>query len=92
MYQDDKLMMTENLDNNIKYMKLMVEIRNNIINTFIEKENHENNNLYKLASIINWIECYSEEIIYLQIIFSKLSKKIPELFEQIENIINNGVI
>ena len=75
--------MIDNFDNNIRYLNLMVEIRNDIINKSSEKEIIPNSGLQKLGSTINLIECYSEEITSLQQIFLKLNMKIPELFEQI---------
>ena len=70
----------------------MIDIRNKIINSYLDKNDISNNNLLKMASIINWIECYSEEITYLQEIFLKLSAKIPNLFESIKKIISSEQI
>ena len=89
---DNLLLMIDNFDNNIKYLNLMAELRNNIINQSSEKEIIPNSGLQKLAATINWIECYSEEINSLQQIFLKLNMKIPELFEQVEKIINTEQI
>ena len=79
-------------DNNIRYFDLMFKIRNDIINPNLKEENIPNNNIYKLAKIINWLESYSEEISSLEQIFLKLSLKIPELIETIENNISSGQI
>ena len=89
---DNLLLMMDNFDNNIKYLNLMVDLRNSIINQYSKKEIIPNSGLQKLAATINWIECYSEEINSLQQIFLKLNMKIPELFEQIEKIINSEQI
>ena len=86
------LLMIDNFDNNIRYFDLMVKLRNDIISTTFEKYIGQNDNLYNFSSIINWIECYSEEIASLQQIFLKLSVKIPELYNQIEKIISSGQI
>ena len=64
------------------YFQLMKQLPQNILN----------NNLHLLATMINWIESYSEEITILQQIFLKLNMKIPELYEQIEKIINSEQI
>ena len=86
------LLMIDNFDNNIKYLNLMIVMRENTINAFFGDKNLPNNSNYHIASIINFIECYSEEITSLHQIFLKLSLKIPELFEQIEEIISSGQI
>ena len=89
---DNLLLMIDNFDNNIKYLNLMVDLRNSIINQYSEKEIIPNSGLQKFSATINWIESYSEEINSLQQIFLKLNMKIPELFEQIEKIINSEQI
>ena len=86
------LLVIDNFDNNIRYLDLMIDMRKNNINSFTEEKINSNNNLHKLSEIINWVECYSEEIASLQQIFIKLSIKIPELLEQIGTIISSGQI
>ena len=90
--QDNILLMIDNFDNNIRYLKLMVKMRKEIINKFYENQNNPNKNLFEFSEIINWIESYSEEITLLQQIFLKLNMKIPELYEQIESIIKSDQI
>ena len=89
---DNLLLMIDNFDDNIKYLNLMVEMRNNILIECFEGKQIPNSNMNKLATIINWIECYAEEITSLQQIFLKLNMKIPELFTEIEKIISSGQI
>ena len=81
-----------NLDNNKKYLCLMVEIRNNIINSYLNKNDIPKSYIFKFASIINWLESYSEEMIIFQNIFLKLNNKIPKLYELIESIISSNQI
>ena len=90
--EDNYLLMIDNFDYNIEYFNFMIDIRNKIINNFLDKKDISNNNLHKLAEIINWIECYSDEISSLQKIFLKLSMKIPELLEQIVQIVSSKQI
>ena len=90
--QDNFLLLFNNFDNNIKFLKLMFETRKNLIKAYLNEKNIPNNNLLEMATIINWIESYSEEITFLMQIFLKLNMKIPELYEQIENIIKSGEI
>ena len=78
-----------NLVNNKKFMNLMVEVRNKTINSLLKGNSKMNNNIFKIASIINWAESYSYEIIILQKIFLKLSHKIPSFYEQVEEIISS---
>ena len=70
----------------------MFDKRKKLIKNILGEKNIPNNNLHLLATIINWVESYSEEITILQQIFLKLNMKIPELYEQIEKIINSEQI
>ena len=70
----------------------MFDKRKKLIKNILGEKNIPNNNLHLLATIINWVESYSEEITILQQIFLKLNMKIPELYEQIEDIINSEQI
>ena len=90
--RDNFILLIDNFDNNIKYLKLMFEKRKKLIKNLLGEKNIPNNNLHLLATMINWIESYSEEITILQQIFLKLNMKIPELYEQIEKIINSEQI
>ena len=90
--EQENFLVIDNLDNNKKFLNLMVEIRNNTINSLLDQKDIQTNRLYIISSIINWVESYSEEITSLQQIFLKLNMKIPELFEQIEKIISSGLI
>ena len=90
--QNNYLLMIDNFDYNIKYLNFMTEIRSNLINKYLDNNKISNNNFYKFAEIINWIECYSDEVASLQKIFLKLSMKIPELLEQINTIISSKQI
>ena len=58
--QENLLLNIDNLDNNIKYLKLIVDQRNNLIKPFFEGKNIPNNKIYEIATTINWIESYSE--------------------------------
>ena len=90
--KDNLILMIDNFDSNIKYLNWMVELRDGLINKYLNEKKVINKNLFYVSSTINWIESYSEEISFLQEIFLKLSMKIPELFEQIKNIINSEQI
>ena len=87
--QDDYYLMIDSFDNNIKFINLIFDIRYNIINRYMDKKDISNNNLYNFAQIINWIECYSDEVFILQQLFLKLSIKIPKFFEKIEKIFSS---
>ena len=90
--EEEKFLNIDNLDNNIKFLNLMVSLRNDIINQNFKNYINEAEIIDLLANNINWIESYSEEIASLQQIFLNLSLKIPEFYEQIETIINNKQI
>ena len=89
---DNFILLIDNFDDNIKYLKLMFDNRKNLIKNILGEKNIPNNNLHRMATMINWVESYSEEITILQKIFLKLNMKIPELYEQIEKIINSEQI
>ena len=78
--------------NFIKMLYLMANLRINSIEKYLLEKKEDKNNAKNLAKTINWIESYSKEIILLQNIFSKLNDKIPELYKQIEELINNKTI
>ena len=84
--EDEKLLIIDNIDNNKRFLNLMVNLRNNKINEYLR--DNKKDIIEQLSNNINWIESYSEEISSIQQIFLKLSMKIPELNEQIEEIIN----
>lgn len=90
--ENDKFLVKENLHNNIKFLNLIVEVRNKIIDSLSKEHNKITNNIFKISSIINWVENYSEEITSILQIFSKLNKKIADLFDQIEKMISSNQI
>ena len=79
------------IDDNIKLLILMINLRNNSINNFLLK-NENKNIIDKLAKSINWIESYREEIIILEKIYIKVNEYIPELYVEIQEIINKKKI
>ena len=89
---NDKLLVIDNIDNNKRFLNLMVILRNNKINEYIKENKKEKEIIEQLAITINWIESYSEEISSIQQIFLNLSMKIPEFYEQIEEIINKKYV
>ena len=92
-YENEKLLIVENLENNIKFLNFMINLRNiSIENNVVKDEKDKNNKIDKLAKSINWVESYFDEIIILEKIFSKLNKSIPGLYEYIEEIIKNNKI
>ena len=66
-----------------KMLKLIIKIRNNC---------ERDEELRNIASLINWIECYSIEIGNILNMFSKLNSIIYILYDEIEKIINNNEI
>ena len=90
--EEEKFLNIDNLDNNIRFLNLMVSLRNDIINKNFNNYIKEEEIIDYIANNINWVESYSEEITSLQQIFLKLSLKIPEFYEQIESIINKKQI
>ena len=92
--EEEKIFIIDNLDENKRFLNLMTKKRNQILKIFLKQnENEEESNIIKKIAIdINFIESYSEEITSLQKIFLKLYTKIPELYEQIEDIINKKQI
>ena len=87
----EKLLFKNPIDN-IRFLNLMINLRNDIINKNFNNYIKETEIIDLLANNINWIESYSEEIISLYLIFLKLSMKIPKFFEQIEIIIKKKQI
>jgi len=81
-----------NIDNNKKFLKLMTNLRNEIITSNFKEYSKENGIISKLAKEINWLESYTNEITIIQQIFTKLSMKIIEFYEQIKEIINKKEI
>ena len=81
-------------EDNIKLLKLMINLRNNSQDAIkYLLGNKENNNIVNnFAENINWIESYSEEIILIEKIFTKLNAYISELYKKIDEIINNKII
>ena len=90
--ENEKLLIIKNIENNNKFLNLMFDIRNKAIENFQKEDLKDNLVIIKIAKSINWIESYSEEIIILVKIFSKLNNSIPALYEYIEEIINNNKI
>ena len=90
--EEEKIIIIDNFDNNIRFLSLMTNMRNQKISDIIKERNNEDNIYKKLASIINWIESYTEEISLLQQIFLKLNMKIPNLNELIQEIIDKKQI
>ena len=92
--EEEKILIIDNLDENKKYLDLIVQKREQILKNYLKKnENEKEENIKKLiAKVFNFVECYSEEISSLQKIFSKLNMKIPELNRQIQNIIEKKEI
>ena len=82
----------DNINNNKRFLNLMVNLRNNIIYPNLNINKEDEDILEKLANAINWIESYSDEINSIQQIFFKLNLNIPELNEQIEKIIKDKQI
>ena len=81
-----------NIDNNIKFLKLMSSLRNEIITSNFKEYAKENDIISQLAREINWLESYSNEITIIQQIFTKLSMKITEFYNQIEEVIKKKEI
>ena len=77
----------DNINNNKRFLNLIINMRNNIICSHLKINNEEMEVALKLANDINWIESYSEELDYIQQIFFKLNLNVPELNEQIDKII-----
>ena len=88
-YQEKLL---DNINNNKRFLNLMVNLRNNIILTYLNIHKDEEDIAKKLANVINWIESYSDEIDSIQEIFFKLNLIIPNLNEQIEIILKEKQI
>ena len=88
-YQEKLL---DNINNNKRFLNLMVNLRDNIIFSYLNKKKDEEDIAQKLANAINWIESYSDEIDSIQEIFFKLNLIIPDLNEQIETIIKEKQI
>ena len=88
---DEKIIIIDDLDNNIRFLSLMTNMRNmrNQNISDIKEKNDEEIIYKKLANNINWVESYTEEISLLQQIFLKLSMKIPNLNELIQEIIDS---
>ena len=81
-------------EDNIKFMDLIFKNRNKIIKRYF-KQNENDKDLdiiSKLSKLFNFIEAYSSEIIKINQMFLKLSQKIPDLYPQIEEKINNKEI
>ena len=81
-------------EDNIKFMDLIYTARNSsIIKYFKQNENDKNLDITsRLSKIFNFIESYSGEITRINQMFIKLSQQIPELYQQIEDIIKNKEI
>jgi len=90
--EEEKILIIDNIDNNKRFLNLMVNLRNTKIQQCLNNNDENKDIILKLATNINWIENYSDDIILLQQMFLKLNMKIPELNEQIENIIKNKEI
>ena len=80
-----------NIDDNIKLLKLMTKLRNQIITSNFKEYAMENDIIGKLAKGINWLESYKNEITIIQRIFSKLNKKIVDFYKQIEKVITQEI-
>ena len=70
-----------------KFLKLLVKKRNELDKIFKEE-----NEITIIASTLIWIEAYEIEISNILEMFSKLNKNINNLYEKIEEIINNHEI
>ena len=81
-------------EDNIKFMDLLYQTRNNIIKRFfLLNENEKDLDIsIRLSKIINFVESYSGEIAKINQMFLRLSQQIPELYSQIEEKINNKEI
>ena len=90
--KEDNPLKINNFDRGIKYLTWMIELRDNLINQYLKNKNTKADYLVYFSSAINWIESYSEEIIYLEEIFLKFSEKIPDLLEQAKEIISSDKI
>ena len=86
--EEAKLLIIDNMDDNKAFLNLMTNLRDKKLSKYT-KENENNNEVFeKFAININWVGAYKDEITILQQIFTKLSMKIPELNNQISEIIN----
>ena len=81
-----------NIDENKKFLKLITNLRNEIITTNFKDYSNDNGIIIKLAKEINWLESYTNEITIIQQIFSKLGMKIIDFYEQIEKVIKDKEI
>jgi len=81
-----------NIDENKKFLKLMINLRNEIITKNFQDYSKDNDIIIKIAKEINWLESYINEITIIQQIFSKLGMKIIDFYEQIENVIKSKEI
>ena len=81
-------------EDNIKFMDLLFKNRNKILKRYFKQNENEKDIdiITKLSKLFNFIESYSSEIIKINQMFLKLSQKIPELYPQIEEKINNKEI
>ena len=81
-------------EDNINFMDLIYNTRNAVIKRYFkQKENDKDLDIIsRLANIFNFIESYSSEITKINQMFLKLAQQIPELYSQIEGIINNREI
>jgi len=79
----------KNDDKNIFNITLLKKVLESIVLLRKEKEKQLENEegLELLANTINWIESYSEEIIIILQVFSKLNRRIENLYEQIQETI-----
>ena len=90
--ENNYLLKIDSFDNSIKYFNIILDIKNNTLEQFVDKNKILKNYLFKFAEIINWIQFYQNELSSLQKIYLKLSTKIPELLEQIEQVISSKQI
>ena len=67
-----------------KMLKLIVKLKFD--------DNNENNIVKNITNTINWIECYSNEIVIILQMFSKLNKIVKNLYEQIRKIIDKDQV
>ena len=76
----------ENSENIKKFLKLLVNLKNKY------SKNDNLDQIQMLANTINWLESYESEITILLKMFSKLNNIVPEILNEINNIILSRLI
>ena len=82
------------LEDSIKFMNIIYKTRNEAIKRYFrESENDKDLDIvYRLSKLFNYFESYYGEIKKINQMFLKLSLKIPNLYLQVEEIINKKEI